>query len=57
MESLTKQHTKKNKKKDKRKDKEKELAKATVDGAELSEVKVEVTCNHTNQQSQVLYCC
>ena len=52
MESLARQATKQDTKKDKRKDKEKE-AKNHADGTELSEVKVEVACNHTNQHSQV----
>lgn len=59
MESLAKQATKKDTmKKDKRKDKEKE-AKNQGGGTELSEVKVEVACNHTNQDSQVniVYSC
>ena len=52
MESLAKQVTKQETKEDKRKEKEKE-AKNQADGTELSEVKVEVACNHTNQHSQV----
>lgn len=55
MESLAKQNTKQDTQKDKRKDKEKE-AKNQADGTELSEVKVEVACNHTNQHSQVNIC-
>ncbi|XP_020618572.1 palmitoyltransferase ZDHHC5-like [Orbicella faveolata] len=51
MESLARQVTKQDTKKDKRKDKEKE-AKNQTDGTELSEVKVEVASNHTNQHSQ-----
>ncbi|KAL9981089.1 hypothetical protein ACROYT_G009748 [Oculina patagonica] len=51
MESLAKQTTKKDKKKEKRKDKDKQ-AKNKADGTELSEVKVEVACNHINQHSQ-----
>lgn len=56
MESLAKLATKKDKKKEKRKDKDKD-AKNQADGTELSEVKVDVVCNHTNQHSQVLCCC
>lgn len=58
MESLARQVTKQDTKKDKRKDKEKE-AKNQTDGTELSEVKVEVASNHTNQHSQVniVYSC
>lgn len=52
MESLARQTTKQDTKKDKRKDKEKE-AKNQADGTELSEIKVDVACNHTNQHSQV----
>lgn len=55
MESLAKQNTKQDTQKDKRKDKEKE-AKNQADGTELSEVKVEVAGNHTNQHSQVNIC-
>lgn len=58
MESLAKQTTKKDTKNNKRKEKVKE-AKSQADGTELSEVKVQVACNHTNQHSQVniVYSC
>ena len=52
MESLARQATKQDTNKDKKKDNKKD-AKNQADGTELSEVKVEVGCNHTNQYSQV----
>ena len=56
MESITKQVGRKDKKKEKRKDKDK-AAKNQADGTELSEVKVEVVSNHTNQHpAQVSRC-